>query len=189
MDHMRPRLRLIAAMAALGCAVTSMQETAGATQARTTAPAPIATTISVQPPARPQPVPTLIGPGPVVPLTFTGLSHLVGGRWIGTRTVRLNEPLRFSVQVQDRVPGWSHLQVHFRIRRTFIGGAHGTRQFAPHHIFRVGMRRVADKGGYTRYIADVQFHARGMLGVLLAVFHIANGTGYMEPDFLFTVRA
>jgi hypothetical protein len=93
------------------------------------------------------------------------------------------------VLVQNQIHGWSHLRVHLRIRRTFMGGAHGTRQFAPRHIFRVGMRPVTDKGGYTRYIADVRFHSRGMLGVLLAAFHVSNGAGSMEPDFVFTVRA
>lgn len=176
---------LILGMAVLAC-TAAMPETARAIQAQAvTSPAP-ATPPSLMESAPPSPTPR--GPGPLLPRTFPGLLHLVDGHWVRTRVVHLNEPLRFSILVQDRVPGWSHLRLHLRIRRTFIGGAHGIRQFDPRHIFRVGMKPVSDKGGYTRYAVTVRFRTRGMLGVLLAEFHVSNGMGYMGTDLLFTVR-
>jgi hypothetical protein len=189
MTNLWRRGGLVLILVVLGSAVTPMSVSAVATPVRATTPVPVAAAVGTALPAPPSPVPIRRGPGAMLPRTFTGLFHLVGGRWVRTRIVRLNGALRFSILVQDHVKGWSRPRVHLRIRRTFIGGAHHTRQYSPAHIFRVGMRATSDRGGYTRYVVDVRFRSRAMLGVLAAEFHIASGMSAMGAEFLFTVRA
>jgi hypothetical protein len=121
-----------------------------------------------------------------IPQTFPALYRLVQGRWTPTRIASLNEPLRFVVRVQSGIAGWSHLIVHVRIRRTFIGG-HGVRGALPAHIYRVCMAATGQVGAYTRFAVQVSFHSRAMVGVLFAAFHVSNGTGYEEPGFIFRV--
>jgi hypothetical protein len=141
------------------------------------------------------PTPTIPVPTPVckgcispVPQTLPALYRLVHGRWTSTRVAFLNEPLCFVVRVQSGVAGWSHLIVHLRIRRTYIGG-HGVRGALPAHIYRVGMASTGQIGAYTRFAVQVSFHSRAMEGDLFAAFHVSNGTGYVEPGLFFRVLA
>lgn len=110
----------------------------------------------------------------------------VSSRWVTTRVVSLNEPLQFVIFVQRRVPGWSRLHVHLRIRRTFIGRRR-IRGALPTHIFRVGKATSGTVGSYARYSVVVAFHSRAMLGVLFAAFHVSRGPKYTEGGFFFRV--
>jgi len=152
----------------------------------------------VQPARASGPVPTptavMIVPHPIcqgcmvpVPRVVPALYHLVQGRWVPTRNVSLHEPLRFSVLVESGVTGFSHLIVHLRIRRTFIGG-HGALGALPNHIYRVGMGSSGLVHGYRRFSGDVHFRSRYMLGVLFASFHISSRTSGIEAGFFFTVH-
>jgi hypothetical protein len=135
----------------------------------------------------PAPIPACTGCVAPVPRTFSALYGLMQGRWRSTRTVFLNEPLRFVVLVQSGVPSWSRLIVHLRIRRTF--GQHGVRGALPQHIYRVGMTANGRIGAYTRFTVQISFHAPAMMGDLVAAFHVSNGIGYEEPGLFFSVAA